>query len=106
LRIKGIIEAVLEQNEWATIRQLPDGDRQPIRIENREGQRLRVTVPPGTKSTEFAAGSLLEVQSEQFLYLGVILGWQDSVMLVAIEHTMDRTALEAIQNVWHGLPGY
>jgi hypothetical protein len=93
---------VVEQNEWATIRQLPNGERQPSRIESREANRLRVAVPPGTGSTEFAAGSLLEVQSEHFLYLGVILGWQDAVLLFAIEHAMERTALEAIQEVWHG----
>jgi hypothetical protein len=96
---------VLEQNERVMIRQLPEGDAHPGRMESRDEQRLQVTLAPGAKSADFKAGALVEVECEQFLYLGVVLGWQDSVMLVAIEHAMDRTALAAIQNVWHGSPG-
>lgn len=96
---------MVEQNEWATIRQLPDGDPLPGRIEGREAQRIRLALPSGARITDFNVGSLLEVQCEQFLYLGVVLGLQDSVILLGVEHAMDRAALTAIQNVWHGSAG-
>ncbi len=88
-----------EQNEWVTVRQLLDGKAHSGHLESSDGQRLRVSVP------EFKAGALVEVQSEHLLYFGVVLGKQDSAMLIAIEHTVDRTALAAIQEVWHGSPG-
>ena len=94
----------MQQNEWATIRQLPDGDPLPGRIEGREAQRIRLSVPSGARITDFKIGSPLEVQCEQFLYLGVVLGLQDSVILVGVEHAMDRAALTTIQSVWHGSP--
>jgi hypothetical protein len=92
---------VLEQNGWATIRQLPDGDPVPGHIQSRREQTLFVLLPPGVDAA-FQAGTLLEVQSDLFLYLGVVIGWQDSVMLVTIEHAMDRTALAEVQSVWQG----
>jgi hypothetical protein len=91
----------VEQNVWATIRQLPDGDPVPGQIQGREEQTLYILPPPGG-SMDFKPGSLLEVQSDLFLYLGVVIGWRDSVMLVTIEHAMERTAIEEVQNVWHG----
>ena len=103
LRITAIIETVAEQNEWVTIRQLPDGDPLPGRMEGREEQRIRLSVP-SAKITDFMVGAPLEVLCEQFLYLGVVLGFEDSVILVGIEHAMDRAALTAIRNVWHDSP--
>jgi hypothetical protein len=96
---------VAEQNEWVTVRQLSDAKAHSGRLESSEGQRLRVGIPPLANGTEFKAGALVEVQSEHLLYFGVVLGKQDSAMLIAIEHTVDRTALAAIQEVWHGTPG-
>ncbi len=91
----------MEQSGWATIRQLPDGDAVPGHIQNRQEQTLFVLLPPGFNAA-FQVGTLLEVQSDLFLYLGVVIGWQDSVMLVTIEHAMDRTALAEVQSVWQG----
>ena len=61
-----------------------------------------MTAPPDAKSTEFIPGALVEVKGEGILYLGVVLGRQESVMLVAIEHAVDRAALAALQEVWRG----
>jgi hypothetical protein len=102
---------VAEQNEWVTVRQLsgqlPDAKAHSGRLESSEGKRLRVGIPPlaNGNGTEFKVGALVEVQSERVLYLGVVLGKQDSAMSIAIEHTVDREALVAIQEVWHGSPG-
>lgn len=103
LGITGIIETVAEQNERVTIRQLPDGDPFPGRMEGREDQRIRLSVP-SAKITDFMLGAPVEVQCEQFLYLGVILSLEDAVLVVGIEHAMDRAALTAIRNVWHDSP--
>ena len=92
---------MVEQNGWATIQQLPGGDAVPVHIQNREDQTLSILLPPGA-STNFTLGSLIEVQSPLCLYLGVVIGWRESVMLVSIEHVMDRGALEEVQSVWHG----
>jgi hypothetical protein len=95
---------VAEPNERATIRQLPDGDALSGHIEGREEHRLRVKVAPCPNSAEFRVGSLVEVQCERFLYLGVVIGFQEPMVLVAIEHAMDRATLDVIQNVWHSAP--
>ena len=102
---RGIIGSVAEQNERVTVKQLPDGESHFGRLENNDGQRLRVSIPPPANGMEFKDGALIEVQSERVLYLGIVLGRQDSAMSVAVEHTVDRTALAAIQEVWHGSPG-
>ncbi len=59
-------------------------------------------MPPDAKGTEFVSGAAVEVKGEGILYLGVVLGRQESVMLVAIEHAVDRAALAALQEVWRG----
>jgi hypothetical protein len=94
---------VAEQNEWVTIRQLPDGNPLPGRMEGREEQRIRLSVP-SAKITDFVVGIPLEVQCEKFLYLGVIVSLEDAVIWVGIEHALDRAALTAIRDVWHGSP--
>lgn len=114
-RDKGYNRGVAEPTEWVIVRQLPDGDPHSGRLESREGQRLRVSLSPAAKGAEFKVGAPVEVQSERVLYLGVVvLGTapdppgsdrSDSAMLIAIEHTVDRVALDAIREVWHGSPG-
>jgi hypothetical protein len=102
--MRGIIGYVAEHNESVTIRRLPDGETHAGRLESGHGRRLRVSIPTSGKDVEFKTGALVEVQSERVLYLGAVLGRQDSTMLVAIEHTLDRMALAAIQEVWRGSP--
>jgi len=96
---------VREQNESVKIRRLPDGDIHLSRIENREGPRLRLTTPLEANGPDFEAGALVEVQCEEVLYLGEVLGREDCVMIIAIEHAVDLAALAAIQNVWQVPPG-
>jgi len=87
-------------SDWVTVRQLPAGEVHSCRLESCEEQQLRVTVPPDAKAGEFVSGAPVEVKGEGILYLGVVLGRQESVMLVAIEHAVDRAALAALQEVW------
>jgi hypothetical protein len=111
---------VAELNEGVTVRRLPEGEAHAGRLESREGQRLRVSLPHSAKGVGFQPGTPVEVQSEQVLYLGVVLlgtapvrpdldrpelDRPDPVLLISIEHTVDRTALAAIQEVWHGSSG-
>jgi hypothetical protein len=72
-------------------------------MESRQEQRIRLSVP-SAKAADFVVGAPLEVQCEQFLYLGVVLGFEGSAIVVGIEHAMDRAALTAIRNVWHDSP--
>lgn len=102
-----------EQNEGVTVRRLPGGETHFGRLESCTGRRLRFQIPQLANSTEFTAGTLVEVQSDQILYLGVVVGTvvgvvpgrQHTSILVAIEHTVDRMALATIQEVWHASPG-
>jgi hypothetical protein len=91
-----------------TVRQLPDGKAHAGCLEGYEAQRLRIKLPPEAKGAEFTSGTPVEVKSEGILYLGVVLGvtegGQESVMLVAIEHAVDRVALAALQEVWRSSP--
>jgi hypothetical protein len=100
--IHGIIGIVAQQDEWVTVRQLPDGEAHSGRLESGAGRRLQIAIPSTAKRAEFKPGAPVEVQSDRTLYLGAVLTRQDSVMSVAIEHTLDRTALAEIQEVWHG----
>ena len=91
----------MEEIGWATIRQLPDGESVPGHIQARQDQTLFVLLPPGAQAS-FEDGSALEVQSDRLLYLGVVVGWRESVMLVSVEHAADRAILAEVQNVWQG----
>ena len=62
-----------ELNEQVTVRQLPDGEAHSGRLESRERQLLRVSLPPSAKGTKFQSGAPVEVQSERVLSVGVIL---------------------------------
>ena len=50
--------------------------------------------------SDFKPGSIVEVQSDRLLYLGVVSVREDTSLLVAVEHTLDRLALKSIQEVW------
>ena len=94
----------MEEIGWATIRQLPDGESVPGHIQSRQDQTLFVLLPPGGNAA-FLVGSALEVQSDHFLYLGVVVGWRESVMLVSVEHVADRAVLAEVESVWQGSRG-
>lgn len=95
-----------EQNQQVNVRQLRDGRTQEGVCESLEGShlqcRLLTTPAPGT----FNAGDLVEVNAALTLYLGEITGRQDTLILIVVEHALNREALAAIHEVWHRPDGF
>lgn len=89
-----------EPSEVVTIRRLPDGDAQPARVAVRTSDRLAL-VPAGGPEEGFEAGTLVEIEDAQALYLGQVVGRQpDSLVDIAVEHFIDRAALAEIEKAW------
>jgi hypothetical protein len=89
-----------ELSEEITVRRLPDGQPRSASLERRE--RRQFLISNLKDRTEFEAGSLIEIQSETAVYLGQVLGQQDSSLLISIEHALNRVALMEIERVWQG----
>jgi hypothetical protein len=88
------------QKDAVTVRRLPDGEPEPARIESEGRRRIRVVLLRESRS-EYPAGTLVEVQAPEAVYLGAVVSRQDSSLAVAVEHTINRAALAEIENVWH-----
>ena len=95
-----IISNVDAQSEEITVRRLPAGDLQPAYLQRRDRRHFRITNL--RDSAEFETGSLIEIQSEKAVYLGQVLGQQESSLLISIEHALNRAALTEIEKVWQG----
>jgi hypothetical protein len=51
-------------------------------------------------ATHFVLGALVEMESEERLYLGVIEDMGPSGMSILVEHSIERSQLGWIQQVW------
>ena len=89
-----------ELSEAITVRRLPDGEPRPASLERRD--RKHFLIRNLTDWGEFEAGSLVEIQSEKAIYLGQVLGQEQSSLLLSIEHALNRLALTEIEKVWQG----
>jgi hypothetical protein len=89
-----------ELSEEITARRLPDGEPRSGSLERRD--RKHFLISHLTDCSEFEPGSLIEIQSETAVYLGQVLGQQESSLLVSIEHALNRVALKEIEKVWQG----
>ena len=87
-------------SEEITVRRLPGGEPRSALLERRD--RRHFVISKLVDGAEFEAGSLIEIQSEKVVYLGQVLGEQESSLLISIEHTLDRVALTEIGKVWQG----
>jgi hypothetical protein len=94
------MEQMPEGSAAATVRRLPDGDAQPARIESREHDRLLIALPGDAAAREFDAGALIEIQSEEAIYLGAVLHRQDLQVAISVEHAVNRAALAEIEDAW------
>ncbi len=61
---------------------------------------MSLHLDPQTGAPEFGMGTLVEIDGDQVFYLGEVLGRQGPVLMVAVEHAVNRTSLAAIQDVW------
>jgi hypothetical protein len=89
-----------EGSAAVTIRCLPDGAAQPARIESREYDQLLIALPDESAAREFETGALIEIQSEEAIYLGAVLHRQDLQVTIFIEHAVNRAALAEIEDAW------
>lgn len=95
-----------ESDEAATIRCLPDGTAQTARLTTRTPGRLELTPGGGKPMRAIAVGALVEIDTPAAVYLGEVIGLQkDSQVTVAVEHFIDRAALEEIDKVWRPAEG-
>lgn len=90
-----------EENERVRVRQLPDGKPQAGWLKSLTGNLLQISLISDTSTCELHPGALVEVGGNQALYLGEVQGCRDSVLIVAVEHAVNRSSLSALQDVWH-----
>jgi hypothetical protein len=89
-----------------TIRKLSAGDSREGSLHDQEGSLLRIRLEPGrlepgTPEPEFVTADLVEVTCSQTLHLGEVQGREGELLIVNVEHSIDRGALAAIQQVWY-----
>jgi hypothetical protein len=89
-----------------TIRKLSAGDGREGELHDQEGSLLRIRLEsgrfePGKAQPEFVTADLVEVTSSQTLCLGEVQGREGELLIVSVEHSVDRAALAAIQQVWY-----
>jgi hypothetical protein len=89
-----------------TLRKLSLGDYREGSLHAQEGSLLRIRLEPGRlqpgKSLpEFVRADLVEVTCPQTLCLGEVQGREGELLIVNVEHSVDRAALAAIQQVWY-----
>lgn len=81
------------------MRRLPDGEfRQAARMAWL-GRRLEIGLTHSS-APELAAGVLVEIQSAEALYLGVIEEVSPEGLLVLVEHAVRWEQVDWIQDVW------
>ena len=89
-----------ELSEEITVRRLPDGEPRSASLKRQD--RKTFLISSLVDRAEFEAGSLIEIQAEKVVYLGQVLGQQESSLLISIEHALNRVALGEIERVWQG----
>ena len=95
---------MLQADRRVTIRRLPDGEPQQGNQNGWVDALLHVELPPNRASRQFSTGTPVEVESPEVLYLGEVRSYRDSILVIAVEHTVDRAALAAIQETWQPIP--
>lgn len=89
-----------------TLRKLSAGDYRKGSLHAQEGSVLRIQLEsvrfePGNAQLEFVTADLVEVTCPQTLCLGQVQGREGELLIVNVEHSVDRAALAAIQQVWY-----
>jgi hypothetical protein len=86
----------MSEKSPVTVRQLPDGNMCAGYQVGESGRLLELVLPV----SEMNPGSLVEVESGNFLYLGEILVRNGAQAMVLVEHSLDREKLPMIQEAW------
>ena len=85
-------------NEPVVLRRLPSGNAQTGFSLGSERDRLNISLTG--ELSGFDLGTLVEVTSDATLYFGQVVGRQDQLLIVRVEHSLNREALAAINNNW------
>jgi hypothetical protein len=90
---------------------LSAGDYREGSLRDQQGSLLRILLEPGRLESgrlesenappEFLAADLVEVTGSQALFLGEVQGREGELLIVNVEHSVDRAALDDIQQVWY-----
>ena len=112
-RILRIIGRMSDPNDGGTVRLLQAEEPVPCRVESLHGRRLILRLsgspaspdanarnPAKDSAKDFKMGALVEVLTEPFLYLGEVLGRQEELLIIEVEHSVNRKTLAAIQETW------
>lgn len=94
-----------EEQDHVTVRRLPAGMMQSGLLKSLIGNSLQISLTADATNVDLKIGSLVEVGCDQALYLGEVQGRRDSLLIVAVEHAINRSSLAAVQDVWHGSRG-
>ena len=94
-----------------TMRKLSAGEYRRGSLHDQEGGLLRIRLEPGhfesgrfepgKAQPEFVMADLVEVTCAETLCLGEVQGREGELLIVNVEHSIDRAALAAIQQVWY-----
>ena len=95
-----IIEAVSTSSEAVTLRELPDGAQQPASLQRSGQNEIWSADLPSPDLPGFPSGALVEIQSEQNICFGQVLNRQGRSLVIHVEHLLNRSVLEEIQQAW------
>ena len=88
------------EGEEVRLRQLPAGGFRHGFHRGLQGNLLEVEFASAEQVEGIQSGWLVEVESERTIYLGELQTRQGMKAVIRVEHTVDRPALAAIQDVW------
>jgi len=96
----------VQSGDPVTMRKLSAGEYREGNLHDQEGGFLRIRLEPGRfepgkAQPEFVIADLVEVTCSETLCLGEVQGREGELLIVNVEHSIDRAALAAIQQVWY-----
>jgi len=81
---------------------LTAGEYREGSLHDQDGSLLRIRLAePGAAGPEFGTADLVEVTCPETLFLGEVQGQAGGLLIVKVEHSVDRAALASIQQVWY-----
>lgn len=90
----------MSEPEGNKIRRLPEGEFHEAPEMAWRGRNLELGLSARTSAPELSAGVLVEIQSPEGLYLGVIEEANQGRLHVLVEHAVRWEQVEWIQDVW------
>jgi hypothetical protein len=86
----------MSEDAGVRVRVLPDGEFQPASETGWKGRLLELDLAGG----HFPLGALLEIERGAMVYLGELQRQTGSTVVVAIEHSLNRDALQPMRETW------